>query len=1615
MYINKIDDFIDKVLDDFNNYIITNDTFNVIINDLQFTKHQKEINNLLQKYIKTINLEEIKNLVKNKDMLDIIVNIIKRYITIYFFLCVGLHNSKSETKLFITNLIEFTKNQHTYEFKVSDFFNSESNALIIKYYIINNFILEIVNKHINKKQKHIANKDTDYKYNPDFKKAQEIIEELGNDYIEQSFVVPKLNNNINLQIQNILKTIIFIYIYNQNEKNNIINILQTIEQEQGEYIYIDIVVPRKQFINLEIIQQLFHKNKKHANHLFEFLSQEDNLNNKIHNLTPDEKILELINNNILVPIVDDFLLYHKNTTQYLSGDTDKQTSSKKENTKIKFIINKYDKISDLYSEKAKSNPKLLIEIKKHFYAPLANRKAILYNNIEELKIINKVLNIGKKADDNSEYYDELLNYRKYPYINFKDFKNYGFSFQCDRPTDVIRYASFEIKQSKNNDIQFRSSNMDQYINIVGFLIPTVQRNIKCLKIKNTSSCTDFKDIMNNGYEFVLKFLEDISFNMSNIDTNIYWIFDINKDKKKMETYEQTNKLNMQDQIKHLVSSLYDELTIYIYNRIISIIKDQHLKSSLYLHESYNIIDKIEEVYMKLDHLHPLYITLENNIYYENIIKVLPKYDIKEDIFYGFGDKIIKLEDMSLINKKRSNFVKIKVDITKQHTKQIQDTEDRTNYICQHIISWNELAELQTNDPNKYNTLLHEFIEKYAVENSDKEYVCKSCGININIQRFISNSMYDDETGKYVIIPSDLSNITLEELPEYRDYTISINTLERLIEKVASITNFVSYMGSNNVVKLKKKQMIKNIIDFTLLHNNNLKSKLNIKDRNINAVKLYGINRDLSNFFIFTLEDNIFTYSKDKDVYKPIKYNNILIYLIIYFILEINPSNLHYMMGDKKSVCNYSMFEKHKLTLFDGLKIITNTSGDTEYITKYNLLCYIIYILSCTITKYKVWQFEYIKDMKFNPKVQKIIIHTILDILNSILEVGSLTDIKQSRLYDEINNIFYMKMKTFYTEQDISSIITNVRPFNILVNKDIINNKQSSIQLDISTYTDTDPSMYITRPFYKLYPAMIKPKSRAIKSIFISKSISSLTNCLNGQFHNWKIQKNTQILECTKCKLLYTSINNSNSDTIKENNKYLELEKLAQIYCLDGHLHYFTTNNICNLCSKPIDYVYSTKELDILESKLIKKQYHKKQIHNTTNKDNSDITSKLDKLKQRYNRDTSSIDPFKFINQFIKNIQLITGDDITHNKDIILQYNRYMIDHDHFGNKLNKTIIIYENDNKIHFKNNHSFFKTSVIYYTNLKYGKLEVYYDAYTNLLIGYRENDKDYIRSKLNSNKIEISYSLMNKIKLLGYSSQFLPSLNEENIYEELNYINRKRINNIKKIINIVQTTLFRLKNNFNIEDLNKKQIIDNSQKTNLQYQPEPNPLQDIFTKHLNIKDLKIEDPNSNKRIYKHHNDITTNIFVKVLDDNTNINPSGLYLMNDISIYDPSGNILLYYLITELDKLLHYNTNKNTINNIIYLIVDLIDYSFQLFNTDKLNNNIEIKKFNYIMESEYIASYTEDKTYTDDIIDVDDENYIKEQENKIDIEEEDDAIDIDIDPEDTLDANNPYIHDDDI
>ena len=133
----------------------------------------------------------------------------------------------------------------------------------------------------------------------------------------------------------------------------------------------------------------------------------------------------------------------------------------------------------------------------------------------------------------------------------------------------------------------------------------------------------------------------------------------------------------------------------------------------------------------------------------------------------------------------------------------------------------------------------------------------------------------------------------------------------------------------------------------------------MKDRS-NASKLYGVSKDLSNTFVFELDNGIFVYSsKDKDQYKTPKYNNIIAYIIVFMILDINETQIGFITGDPKGICNFQIFEKFGGALFDGLKVIKNTAGDVNNITNYKVLCYLFYMVSCMITKYNLWKFDYV--------------------------------------------------------------------------------------------------------------------------------------------------------------------------------------------------------------------------------------------------------------------------------------------------------------------------------------------------------------------------------------------------------------------------------------------------------------------------------------------------------------------------------------------------------------------------------------------------------------------------------------------------------------------------------
>ena len=71
----------------------------------------------------------------------------------------------------------------------------------------------------------------------------------------------------------------------------------------------------------------------------------------------------------------------------------------------------------MYSNFYEKNQKLKLDAMELFYKALEYKDAVLYNDFEEVKIINK-LELSEKTTD-LDYIVDLNNMRNYAYLNYK--------------------------------------------------------------------------------------------------------------------------------------------------------------------------------------------------------------------------------------------------------------------------------------------------------------------------------------------------------------------------------------------------------------------------------------------------------------------------------------------------------------------------------------------------------------------------------------------------------------------------------------------------------------------------------------------------------------------------------------------------------------------------------------------------------------------------------------------------------------------------------------------------------------------------------------------------------------------------------------------------------------------------------------------------------------------------------------------------------------------------------------------------------------------------------------------------------------------------------------------
>lgn len=1649
MYINKIDDLIDKILDDFYNKVIVKEKIvDKIVSEANFVKYQKDINDIFIKYFTNIDEKEVSTIVKNQDNVKTIVEIFKRYLAMYFFLFIGFnYSNKDET--YINNIVEFSKNQISYNLKITNFFNSENNATLIKHF---KFIKNIMTLLTTEKEK-VAVMIT----RPDFKECVEFLNSLGQEFIMNNFINIKLAKKD--QAHNIIKTVIVLALYKKIEKKEVFNLLEAVETSEGEYIFIDVLFPTKQIIDYSAVEAVLTKRDLMYGLAFEFWNYivENEEGKLIKSDSVDDKILKLINSKILVPIVDDFLLYHKDNERYdklQPVDATQQTrNKKKDDTKIRYIVNKIENVSDYYSENTQKNTKLITEIKKNFYTPLANRKAVLVNRHEEVRIISKLVNQGRKSLENSEYISDLTVYRNYPYINFKDIQKDGFGILLDTTVDLVRQVSFEKtgdnRQNSSNKLQLRVGSKDQIVNVVGFMIPTNVRALECLKVKDVNNIRELSDNKNCA-ELTLNFLSESNISTIKHNSSLFWFFDSQHDKVELNTYEQTTKLNKYEQIKLMVSKLYDNIIEEIYTMIETKLDNY---DSIPVYKSLKFIDNSFKNINLKDH-QQLYDDLLEKVFFKKAKITDSSYDINEDIFHGIVGNIIKLPHVP--EKKSNNISTVKIDISAEKTKELIGEVEEVDGVCQHNISWEKIFALRKSNPNKYADLLYEFIQQYVIENNEQDYVCKSCGTLINLKKYILEGSYDDDTQKYVTFSTPME-VSLEDIPEYEKFKTSIRAIDKLIEKLSIIANIPYFIGNNSMVRTRRKSVTKDVIDLVQINNKLLKQYF--KERNELSNKKYGVSRDLSNLFVFELDNGIFIFSsKEKDYYKKIKLNNIIAYMIILIILEVNESHITFMGGssDKKGLCNFDVFDKYGHVLFDGLKIPKNKNGDVDSIKNYRVLCYLIYIISCMATKYSVWAYEEeqkdqdktkktkTKVKKFNPTIQKIIIHTVIDILNSIIENSSKE--KSGHIYEVLTTKFFLKLNTTFNSESV-------------LNKFRSDKDKYSIAIDRKTYVLTKNAPIALSGIYNdpsyIEPYYIKcrhPKYNIdFRNVQFDKyyNINNITNCPTGENHNWI--PNGKTLKCTICDSILntTSYNDKSEKELIQNFIYYRLQKLAQKFCtIDGTPHNFIYDKdkdkiICVKCRRDENYKYDKKELLELETLINKRRSLSNNNKNISNSDNNHNNSYIDnviqKITKSYDESKSKDNVYKFLDNFISKIQETIGSDTSLSNDIYLKDNVYIIDHDHLGMKLDKPILITDKDGKISYKKNHSFFKTDVISYISMKTGRIETFYDANNYILLGYKEASKDFMLTKNPDKRIKINYSIYNKLKLLGYTSKYIDlskvqtenledgvpnkSIDQEYIYKEsLKSIMRDRVHNLKKFIYEFQRFLYRIKFNYikNNPSKDKEESEQKSENNDEQKnkdskdfkEEEKDMFLEIIEKHQKkLNNINIYDSTKEHKVFKHWKAVQNKINFENNNDIDIRIESKLIDAEDINIIDKFGNTILYYIVSEMTKLLDYNQNKFIKVNIINFYIDFINLLFNTFNTENVINNFEVKKFIYSLQSSIYTQFMEEQNslinLTSGIYEEYDDDETKDEQEKeknaektTDDVEESQALDLDIDAE---------------
>jgi hypothetical protein len=256
------------------------------------------------------------------------------------------------------------------------------------------------------------------------------------------------------------------------------------------------------------------------------------------------------------------------------------------------------------------------------------------------------------------------------------------------------------------------------------------------------------------------------------------------------------------------------------------------------------------------------------------------------------------------------------------------------------------------------------------------------------------------------------------------------------------------------------------------------------------------------------------------------------------------------------------------------------------------------------------------------------------------------------------------------------------------------------------------------------------------------------------------------------------------------------------------------------------------------------------------------------------------------------------------------------------------------------------------------------------------------------------------------------------------LNKIGQRRFNIIKKLGTEINVYVNRFKFNYQVKIIETPTIYDAT--PNPENDPINNPFDIIYNKFQKKLDTNIttsqKEKNMTHLFLKYMSIIQSYMpFIKLKES---VDYSTFVDYNVIVKHDYSSNLVLNYIIDEINRLINYNTNKVVKTNLVIFIIEIAWKLFNLTNYNITMFDRDVSFFNQILYSSDFYLETQNQDAMMDTIDfygiakdvdtMTEEQKEKHQEEMEDDIEEDQAIDWGdekVDAEGLFDLNTKPVH----